>query len=191
MPKRKKIYVYVDESGQDRRSEHFIVVAVVTDKNQEDLRLELLSVEEEAQTNKMKWHKTRHERRIDYLTKILDRKIATKEVYFGRYKKPLPYFFPMINVLEHAIKNGRREGYIATVYVDGIDKVIARKLTNALRSQGISLRAVQSRREESEPLIRFADMWAGCIRGALLHGEDSKKIFKRATESKYMYEVTT
>lgn len=58
-------------------------------------------------------------------------------------------------------------------YVDGIDKTIAKKLTNILRTRGVRLNLVRSRRDESEPLIRLADMWAGCIRGALLDGKDT------------------
>ncbi len=188
----RKLYVFVDESGQDDRSKHFIVVIVIVAKNLADVRAELLEIESTARTNSMKWHKTRHDRRICYLELAYDRKISVGSVYFGCYEKPIPYFFPMLDVLEQAIKNNAGNSKsTATIYVDGIDKEVARKLTNTLRSRGISLRLVQSRREKSEPLIRLADMWAGCIRGALLNGKESERIFKKAKKSGYLREITT
>ena len=186
-----KLAVYVDESGQDDTSKFFIVVAAVTSGEQDDIRKKLLEIEAEAQTNGMKWHRTRHDRRIHYLTLVLRHHVASGGLYFGRYQKPLPYFFPMIDVLEGAIKRSTQQKYRASIYVYGIDKNIAQKLTNALRARHISLRLVQSRRDESEPLIRLADMWAGCIRGALLNGEESKKLFEQAQKNGYLHEVTT
>lgn len=47
----------------------------------------------------------------------------------------------------------------------------------------------QLMRDESEPLIRLADMWAGCIRGALLDGKDSRVLFSRAKMKGYLKSV--
>ncbi len=186
-----KLYCYVDETGQDTKSEIFVVVAVVNDQNQEMLRQQLIEVEGLAKTHQLKWHKLRNDRRLDYLNLILGRKIASRDVYIGRYQKPIPFFFPILDVIERAIKRAAKGEYIAKVYVDGINRKVARSLTNALRSRGISLRLVKSRRDESEPLIRLADMWAGCIRSAFLNNKDSKNIFKQAKERGYLQEVAS
>lgn len=45
---KKRIYCYVDETGQDVDSEYFIVVAVVTSENQEQVRRELIQMEKRA-----------------------------------------------------------------------------------------------------------------------------------------------
>ena len=83
----KKLYCYVDESGQDAKSEIFVVVAVVTAKDQDIIRKKLIDIEREAKTNKLKWHKTRHDRRLKYLTLVLDRKIETFEEYLKNIDK--------------------------------------------------------------------------------------------------------
>ena len=75
-------------------------------------------------------------------------------------------FFPMLEVLEGAIKSKGQLNTTARVFVDGIDRQKASELTNALRVRGVSLEKVRSWRDESEPMIRLADMWAGCIRAA-------------------------
>jgi hypothetical protein len=186
-----KLYCYVDESGQDPKSEFFVVVAVVSVGNPEDLRNRLVAVEQLAGTNRKKWHKVRHSNKMRYLTLVLEQKIATGEVYAAHFKKPIPYFFPMIEVLEKAIKEMAQRNYSARIHVDGIDKQKSQALTNALRASGISLRMVRSRRDESEPLIRLADMWAGCHRSALLKDKDAQAIFRRAKKEKYLRDLTT
>jgi uncharacterized protein DUF3800 len=189
--KKQKIYAYFDESGQDDSSDFFIGIAIVSAKNQEQLRRQLDEVEGNAKTNKLKWHKTQHNRRMHYLSIVLEQRIATGDVYIAHYKKPLPFFFPMVYVLDEAIKRTAQGPYQASIYVDGIDQLKAKKLTNTLRARGISLRIVKSRRDESEPLIRLADMWAGCIRSALLHHKDAQEMLKRATKADYLHDLTT
>lgn len=105
-----KMYCYVDESGQDDTSKFFVVVAVVSTKDQERLRNQLIEIEEVARTHAFKWHKTRHDRRMRYLTLVLERKIAKGDVFTAHYAKPLPYFFPIIKILETAIKQVAQGG---------------------------------------------------------------------------------
>ena len=185
-----KLYCYVDEAGQDAGSEFFVVVAIVNHNDQETLRKRLTDVEELAQTNHLKWHKISYPRRIQYLSLILEQKIAKGSVFTAHYQKPIPYFFPMLEILEKSIKAVAQKPYRASVYVDGIDRYKAKQLTNALRATGLSLRGVKSKRDESEPLIRLADMWAGCIRNAYL-GLDAKELFERAKTQNYLFEIGT
>lgn len=185
-----RLYCYVDESGQDTKSEVFIVVAVISDKEQYMLRQKLSEIENMAKTGHRKWHKSRSERRMKYLRLVLNQKIGKGDVYVGHFKKPLPYFLPMLEVLEKSIKKKVKEKYRATVYIDGIDRKKAAELTNALRLRGISLEFVKSRKDESEPVIRLADMWSGCIRGAMLGKKEESAIFKEAKEIQYLEDIT-
>jgi len=191
MQKLQKIYVYVDESWQDDTSKYFIVVASVSVADQELLRRQLVAVEAEAKTNALKWNKSKHDRRMKYLSLVLDRQIAYGHVFIGRYPKPVPYFYPVASVIERSIKRIAHGKYIAIVHVDGANKTVAVALTNALRANGISLRMVRGKTDQGEILIRFADMWAGCIRSALLDTVESKILFERALRTGYLVEVTT
>jgi hypothetical protein len=193
MSKRQKLYAYVDEAGQDDTSQFFVVSTVVTEKEQDGIREQLLAIEAEAKTYGLKWHRSRHDRRVKYLTLVLNRKVAAGCVYIGRYPKPIPYTPPLIYVIEQAVKDreAAKGYYRAIVRVDGINRKVAITLTNALRAQGVSLKLVKGKRDEGEPLIRLADMWAGCIRSALLGEKDSEALFNRAKEAGYLKEVTT
>lgn len=92
----------------------------------------------------------------------------------------------MLEVVEVAINAVASFPYTARVVVDGIDGKKAAELTNALRLRGVSLEMVRSRRDESEPIIRLADMWAGCIRAALLGRAEERALLNRAMETNYI-----
>jgi hypothetical protein len=95
----------------------------------------------------------------------------------------------MVDTLSKAILLVAAEEYQVTVYVDGIDRKKARELTAALREKGIKTQQVRSARDESEPLIRLADRWAGCIRGGFEGNEVYRSLVVRAIEVSYLQEV--
>jgi len=133
----------------------------------------------------------RHTNRMAYLDLVLQKKVVSGEVFCAYYKKPIPYFFALVQATEKAIRQSAKEAYAVNIYVDGINKKEAKFLTNALRMSGISLPLVKSRRDESEPLIRLADMWAGCMRSALLKQKDARSIILRAKKEKYLIDMTS
>lgn len=117
------LYVYVDESGQDPLSEVFVVVAVVSADDQTSLRNALLAIESEARTHGLKWRKTKNDRRTRYLSLALRRHIAAGKIYLGRYRKPVPHFYPVLDVIERAVARTAQGGRgTARVYVDGLNK---------------------------------------------------------------------
>ena len=186
---RQKLYCYVDESGQDTISDFFIVVAVLSDREQEEFRKAIVSIEQRAGIKYSKWHSTKVSRRLRYIELAIEHKVGHADVFFSSYPKPLPYLLPMIEVLERAIKLKAAPAYTARVFVDGIDRKKAAELTNALRLHGVSLEMVRGRRDESEPIIRLADMWAGCIRGAVLGKAEERALLRRATEGSYITRI--
>lgn len=163
----KKLYCYVDETGQDAGSEFFIVVSIVSSEEQHQVRSDLLKLEITSKVHARKWFNSRSPVKEKFLRLAVSKKLATGDVYYGMFKKPLPFFLPMLETIEKAIKEKTgSDPYQTIIYVDGIDKKKAKELTNALRLKGIKLKYVRSARDESEPLIRLADRWAGCIRHA-------------------------
>ena len=186
---KQKLYCYVDETGQDSRSKVFVVVAVVTEKEQQKLRQQIVSAEQEAGLGLSKWNNASHRRRIKFLSIMLERSIGKGDVFYGSYQKPIPYFFPMLDLIAKAIKAKVKREYQTRIYVDGVDSKKARELTNALRIEGISLEMVKSRRDESEPLIRLADRWAGCVRAHLEGKKEAKSLVIKAKQTGYLREI--
>lgn len=185
-----KLYCYVDETGQDARSNVFIVVAVVSEQEQSQLRQKLIDAEQVAGIGISKWNNASHDRRIKFLQTVLDQGIAKGDLFYSAYEKPIPYFFPLLDLVAKAIKTKAQETYKTKVYVDGIDRKKAKELTNALRIEGISLGLVKMRRDESEPLIRLADRWAGCVRATIEGNNEPKRIVEQAKQDKYLQEIS-
>lgn len=129
------------------------------------------------------------DRNTQYLRLIVKKEIGKGEVYFGRYQKPIPYFLPILETLEKAIRDKAKGDYRVIVYVDGIDKKKAAELTNALRIRKVKLEMVRNIRDESEPLIRMADRWAGCVRAAFLGKKEEWGILKKARSKAYLKEI--
>lgn len=185
-----KLYCYVDETGQDAGSDFFVVVSVVSGDEQNQIRHELLELEASSKVHTRKWFNSRSPVKEEFLRAVIKEQLAKGDLYYGKFKKPLPFFLPMLEIVEKAIKDkAGGEPYLAIVYVDGIDKKKALELTNALRLKDIKLKYVRSARDESEPMIRLADRWAGCIRDALEGREANLKILTKAEKDKYIKHI--
>src|SRR5262245_6810365 len=139
---KQKLFCYVDETGQDNRAEYFIVVTVVSESDQAALKGSLLRLEQQSKVGGKKWHKLRSPEREHFLELALNAQLAAGEVFFGRHKKPLPFFQPMVETLSKAILLLATGDYQVVVYVDGIDRKKARELTAALREKGIATQQV-------------------------------------------------
>ncbi|MDO8511860.1 MAG: DUF3800 domain-containing protein [bacterium] len=184
-----KLYCYVDETGQDARSSVFIVAVVVSEQEQNTVRQQILKAEQESGIGLSKWSNAGQNRRIKFLNIALERNIGSEDLFYASYKKPIPFFFPMLDLTAKAIRAKTKKEYKIKVYVDGIDRKKARELTNALRIGGISLEMVKSRRDESEPFIRLADRWAGCVRAGLEGNKEARFLVEKAKQEKYLREI--
>jgi hypothetical protein len=185
-----KIYCYVDETGQDAGSSFFVVVSIVSAEEQEQLRNKLLEAEETNKIHARKWFNSRSPIKEEFLRTLINTGLAKGDVYYSKYKKPLPFFLPILETIEKAIKD-KTDGkpYLAIVYVDGIDRKKATELTGGLRLKGIKLQYVRSVRDESEPLIRLADRWAGCIRDSIEGKEINTNILTKAEKDCYIKHI--
>ena len=183
------LYCFVDETGQDDRSEYFIVVAIVSSGDQQKLKESLIRLEQQSKIGAKKWHKLRSPEREAFLDLVVRAKLGAGQVFFGKYQRSLPFFEPMVETLSRAIQLLAADNHRAVVYVDGIDRKKAGELTRALREKGIKTELVRSARDESEPLIRLADRWAGCIRGGFEGQDTARSLVGHAVEVRYLTEV--
>jgi hypothetical protein len=186
----KKLYCYVDETGQDAGSNFFVVVNVVSGEEQNGIRNELLRIEETNKVHARKWFNSRSPAKEEFLYSLMKEGLAKGDLYYCKFKKPLSFFLPMLETIEKAIKDKAGDSlYQAIVYVDGIDKKKAKELTGDLRFKGIKLKYVRSARDESEPMIRLADRWAGCIRDALEGKKGNIEILVKAEKDGYIKQL--
>ncbi len=179
----------MDETGQDAGSELFIVAAVVAWDDVPALRASLMELEKELTIGSKKWHKLRQASRLAFMEAFLREKYPNLKIYFGKFKKPILYYFPALEVVEKALGNFPKP-IEAVVSIDGLDAISAKKMTNALRSKHLRLKLVKGWRDESEVLIRLADRWAGCLRQAIVdHNQDCKDLVSKAEKKGFLKEI--
>ena len=192
MVQKQKIYCYVDETGQDVGSPFFVVVAVISSGDQNQLREILEDIEKETKIFKRKWYRAGHEQRQGFLNSVIQKNGLFVTVFYQQYKKPVLYFSLWVEVIYNAIiKVAKWDEYIAKIFVDGIDRKKAAELTGSLRLRGLKLTLVQGRRDETDALIRLADRWAGCVRSGKEGDTDLKRILSIAEKSGMVTEIKT
>lgn len=179
----------MDETGQDAGSNIFIVVAVVAWDDVERVRSELTALEYRLTVGSKKWHKLRPASRLAFMDAFLAENYNAIKIYFGKFKKPILYYVPTLEVVQHALMSFAPP-IEAVVSIDGLDSLSAKKMTNALRTKHLHLKLVKGWRDKSEVLIRLADRWAGCLRQAIAeHDKDSQALMLRAKKKGLLTEI--
>ncbi len=187
--KPQKLYCYVDETGQDAGSKAFIVVAVIVTSNIEAARQRLHELEKSTKIGVIKWHKSNYKFRIQFLEEFLRQDNSDLHIYFLKVKKPVFYWLPTVEVLQKSLPNHSTAETQVIVCIDGLDQFSAKKYTNALRTKMLKVKLAKGPRDESEPLIRLADRWAGCIRMALSANKDCDTLVARAKKRGVLKEI--
>ena len=185
----KKLYCYVDETGQDVGSKVFIIVAVVVISNVDAARERLQELEAKTRIGKIKWHKSDYKYRIKFMEEFLLGDNKDLRIYFLKVRKPVFYYLPTVEILQRAIAANNASNTQAIICIDGLDKFSGKKYTNALRTKTLKIKLAKGARDESEALIRLADRWAGCIRMALSGNEDCEALMARAEKKGILKEV--
>lgn len=185
----KKLYCFVDETGQDVGSKIFIVVTVIVISQLDDVRKNLEILEADTRIGKIKWHKSQYKYRIKFIEGFLSKNNENLHIYFLKVRKPVFYYLPTTEILQKSISENASKNTQAIICIDGLDKFSAKKYTNALRTKFVTLRLAKGIRDESEVLIRLADRWAGCIRMALLGNQQCKNLLEKATNNGVLKEV--
>ena len=87
-----KLYLYVDESGQDTAGVRFIVVVVLSVQEAvSSLEQAVEQVEQETGKQRRKWTQTRHADKIAYLTRLMQLSVLAKCIFYASYHQRQDY----------------------------------------------------------------------------------------------------
>ena len=188
----KKLYCYVDETGQDTEGKLFIVSIVVTGEERDELFKLCEEIEKDSGKGKFKWGKAEKNKRSVYLKRIFKTKIFKSKLRYSVFRNLRDYDLATIVAVSKAVHFKEPTlGYTTLVYVDGLSKSKRREYGSQLRKLGIPTRKVQGvTKDENNALTRLADSIAGFVRDALLkERKDLDDLFKKAVDEKYLVEV--
>jgi hypothetical protein len=167
MANRKKIYAYVDESGQDPASGFFVVSVLLTSAERDILQKELERIERTSKKGLAKWRKAHHTRREVYIAEIAKLDILKGKIYFKTYKKERSYFELDADATASALRAQQSKFDKAVVFVDGLTINETQIFKRYLRPS-VKMRVIVQvmRRDESSPFIRLVDAICGLVRDA-------------------------
>jgi hypothetical protein len=189
----RKLYCYVDETGQDTMGNFFIVAIVVADSRRDDLQRWLESVERDS-GKKTKWMKTSDKTRHAYIEALIHDE-PPAQIYAKTYHDTAGSFDELeVLTTAQAINLYREENqvgdnYKVTVAIDGASKTLARRVGHSFRLLGIKVRNVHGERDEASPIIRLADAIAGLVREAQEGREQYTALKKQLKDKKRLFEL--
>lgn len=189
MSQEKKLYCYVDESGQDTYGKLFLVSVVITKSKRDELRTWLQELEKSSKKYKKKWNKSSHAQRENYITAILQNKLLRGNLYFSYYEETKTYVDLTILSIAKAIHTHTKQQYTATILVDGLKKTERLQFAAGLRKLNVKTRKVRGVKDESDELARLADALAGFVRNAIEENPTMKKIYTKAFKKKVIIEA--
>lgn len=188
----KKLYCYVDESGQDTRGKLFIVSVVVMAEERDELMHLLEQIERETGKGHRKWHKAGKRRRVAYIERILKLEVFRDKLNFALYYDSTEYLDlttrAIVSALESTVKAG---DYKATVLLDTLPDAQVHWVGTVLRRSRIRLAKVRGvRLDENSPLIRLADALCGFVRDAYEGEKQVRDLFEKAVRLRLIRDVT-
>lgn len=185
-----KLYCYVDETGQDKRSTSFLVSVIVTEAERDSLIALLEAIERSSGKGHRKWMDARDSQKVEYITQVLStpafRHCLTYEVH------PLPTNFLQSTILTtaKAILRFAKADYKATVFIDGLPKSQIATVGSQLRQLHVRTEKVRGvRKEEANALIRLADALCGFVRAALEGRSEFQVLLEKAKQEQYITEL--
>ena len=187
----KKLYCYVDETGQDTEGDIF-VVSVIVPENRDELLEYLGKLEAKSGKHRLKWGRAKPANRLWYIEEIFGQRKYPLEVYYSVYRETKEYKNSTVLSIAkaiHAIEDFKEKQF--TILIDGLNKKDQRYYGFQLHRLGVPARKVRGiRKDENDALIRLADAVCGFVRDVFEKEKGKgKEIYQKAIKSKILVEV--
>jgi len=119
----KKLYCYVDESGQNTKGRIFVVSIVLTDQTRDELLKICEQLEQVSGKRKDKWGDAGHEERMRYLKHIFADDRFKGCLRYELFHQTVDYDNATVKGIVTAVKWEKQIGkYTTVVYIDGLRK---------------------------------------------------------------------
>ena len=192
MNKTKKIYCYVDETGQDTNGKLFVVSVIVSEKDRDLFLHEIETLEKASGKGRLKWGRTKKELKLLYLSQIFLKFKDLSALRYSVFNNTKDFDLATIVAITKAIKfKNKHKNYKSLVYIDALTKSKRPAYARELRKLGVFTQKIKEvRKDENNPAIRLADSIAGWVRD-VFEGNDLEliKAYKKAIKNKILVEV--
>lgn len=187
----RKLYCYVDESGQDTRGRLFIVSVVIGDQEKELLRQACEEIERDSGKGQRKWVKTTYSRRLAYIQQVLEQPVLVGKLTCAVYRDTLDYTALTVQTIARTLSTASETDYKATILIDGLPRSLEQSVGLQLRQRGVNAKKVRGvKKDENDALIRLADAVCGLVRGAVEGQPAMQALFKQALRARVLQDLS-
>jgi hypothetical protein len=187
---KKKLYAYVDESGQDTGGIIFIVSILILEKEKDLIIKFLKEIEQKSGKKNAKWNKSHYKYRQIYIEEIANTHYLMKSIFFETFGDNKKYIELTSYATAKAILKRANDDYKVTIFVDGFRKTEIKRFAKGLRDLHIKTRKIRGvKKEENNALIRLVDAICGLVRDAQKDNKWAKDILKRMQDKGVVSEL--
>jgi hypothetical protein len=192
----KRLFCYVDETGQDTLGRLFVVAIVVTDDRRPELESMLAEIETTSGKYQRKWMKARDMARREYIAAVAAKTLPLM-IYARQYTNTgtQDYDELELRAAAEALRLYREangisaDDYDAIITIDGLSKTMVFRAGTVFRRLGVRTRKVVGKSDETSTVIRLADAIAGLVREAQEGREVYKALEARLERAGKLHEI--
>ncbi len=186
----KKLYCYVDETGQDTKGKLFLVTVVIEKLSEiEILQNKLEEIEKLTKKKFLKWTKTPFKVKEEYLLYISRIKELKGSIFYSTYQDTKEYISLTSLTVAKSILAKEESNYTATIIIDGLKDKEREEVRKELKKLKISYRKIRGMKDEQDAILRLADCIAGFLRDYVEDQSYTKPIFKKFKQANIIIEV--
>jgi hypothetical protein len=176
----KKLYCYVDESGQHTEGAYFLVSVVIVAEERDQIEALLLKIEQTSRKRKLKWTRSRDEYRTAYIKAVLSSERFKNRLFSAFYQTMKDYVGLTVSTTAEAIQAHTQTDYKATVIVDGLRKSERNQFAVELRKLGVRTQKVVGGDDRTDAFIRLADALCGFVADAIQGRDEYATLLRKA-----------
>lgn len=170
---RKRLYCYVDESGQDTAGDFFVVSILVTGDERNSLLQQLLEIERESKKRNIKWHKANYQHRLAYIELLTEFSGLEGKIFYETYNEGKEYLVYTSDTTAKTLRHKRADAF--TIYIDGYREAELTSFKRHLRpSVKVPTQIRGVKRDENNAFIRLVDAICGLVRDAQENDQQAK-----------------
>ena len=182
---KRKLCVYIDESGQDTKGELFLVSVLILEKDREIISEKLGEIEKESGRKNSKWNQSHHRHRKKYIESLLKIKEIENKIFFDIFNDTKEYIKLTSFTTAKAILKKSFSNYKATIFVDGLKKKEIELFSRGLRDLRIKTRKIRGvKKDENNVYIRLVDSICGILRDSQKKGTWADEMVKKLLKNK-------
>jgi len=161
----KKIYCFVDETGQDTKGKSFhIVVVIIEGRAVELIRKSLIVVESKTSKGFKKWGRTDLNTRKTYIGQTTSLIKGGGHIFYAVFHNSKEYVALTAFALVQAILSYSDKKVECSIIIYGLKESDQKKTLSVIKNFHIRYRKVRGLKDQSEPILRLADSIAGLVR---------------------------